>query len=835
MALLSPRNLYDYQRQAIMHQLEHESSMLWLEMGLGKEQPNNEPVLTPRGWVAIGALVPGDHVVGLDGEPTEVLSVHPQGVKDVLKITFSDGSWTRCGWDHLWKVTTGNDMHKGRPWKVLTTRELVDRGLSTGGNSRWIIPLTKTISYPEKNLPIDPYLLGALLGDGHLSEKGGVTICTDIAILDRCGIPLRKIHETSPYTGYGYVRGVKQSLRDLHLMGKRSWEKFVPEIYRRAASHQRYALLQGLLDTDGAPVVRGGVEFSSTAKGLAHAVVELAQSLGGVARLTGPRRTKYQGGVGLPSWRVNVKLPPELTPFTLERKLTKWVRPTKYLPQRRIRSIEPDGREHSRCIRVAAKDSLYLTRSHIVTHNTISALTAIEHRMRAGQVQKTLIFGPLRVIHAVWEREARKWEHTKHLRFSVVHGPIKKREAALFRNADVYLCNYESMCWLAGMLDHYYLSRDKPLPFQMCVYDEVTKVKNSQSQRMKGGTRDIIVEKAKPGIPAVTRKEQVIGWRKIIDHFPFRTGLTGSPAANGYIDLFGQYLCIDGGERLGSFVSHYRTAYFKSDYMGWSYVPTEMGKQCIEEKIADITLKMDAADYLDMPAVKYNNVIVDMPAKAYEKYKEVENELYTRLDDGTEIELFNKASASNKCLQFANGTPYVSPESTEWKPLHDAKLDALEDIIEEAAGKPVLVAYSFKSDAARIMQRFKKLKPVNLTATPARGLEGLINKWNSGGVLLAIGHPASMGHGIDGLQQSGSIVVWFGLNYSLELTEQTNARINRQGQKNPVVIHRIMCRNTLDFAVLDALSRKVDNQTGLKDSIQRYRSGQVLTEVPSFL
>lgn len=451
-------------------------------------------------------------------------------------------------------------------------------------------------------------------------------------------------------------------------------------------------------------------------------------------------------------------------------------------------------------------------------------LTSIVDRMRMGSVQKVLIFGPLRVVQAVWSREAKKWEHTRHLRFSVMHGSKEKRLRALFANADVYLTNYENMNWLAETLDHYYLSQSKPLPFQMVVYDEISKLKNSTSLRMAGGSRD---RKDRYG---EVHKIKVTGWRKIIPHIPIRTGLTGTPASNGYLDLHGQYLAVDGGQRLGAFITHYKNDFFESDYMGWSYTPTDTGKQRIEELISDITKKMDAKDYLDMPAVKVTNLMVDMPEKARKWYREVEKEMFTQLESGREIEVFSRSSVSNKCLQFCNGSPYF-PDSTEFEAVHDAKLDALEDVLEEAGGSPVLCSYTFKSDAARIMKRFKKYKPVNLTAVASKDTEKVINDWNSGKIKLLIGHPASMGHGIDGLQESGSTVVWFGLNWSLELYEQMNGRIDRQGQTRPVSIIRILCRDTIDLAVVDAIERKTDDQEGLKAALQRYRDGITTNEL----
>jgi hypothetical protein len=374
------------------------------------------------------------------------------------------------------------------------------------------------------------------------------------------------------------------------------------------------------------------------------------------------------------------------------------------------------------------------------------------------------------------------------------------------------------MNWLAETLDHYYLAQGKPLPFQMVVYDEVSKLKNSTTRRMAGGYRDFTDKQGNE------HKIKITGWRKFINEFDYRMGLTGTPASNGYLDLHGQYLAVDGGQRLGEYITHYKNSYFVSDYMGWKYVPSDVGKQWIEHKISDITLKMDAADYLDLPAVKTVNLMVDLPPKARKAYEDVERDLFTQLDNGTEIELFSRTSVSNKCLQFCNGTPYVG-DTKEFEKLHDVKLEALEDVLEEAAGQPVLCSYTFKSDARRIMKRFKAYKPVNLTETPSKDTEAVIQRWKDGKIKLLLGHPASMGHGIDGLQENGSIIVWFGLNWSLELHDQMNGRLNRQGQKQSVTVIRILCNDTIDLAVADAIERKTDDQEGLKAALERYRSG----------
>lgn len=459
---------------------------------------------------------------------------------------------------------------------------------------------------------------------------------------------------------------------------------------------------------------------------------------------------------------------------------------------------------------------------------TAITLTSIVQRMKYGQVSKVLIFGPLRVVQSVWEREARKWEHTQHLKFSIMCGTKQERERALFRDADVYLTNYENMNWLTQELDHYYTNAGDVLPFQMVVYDEVTMLKNSTSLRMKGGNRDKADRKGE------IHKIKILGWCMMLDKFKYRIGLTGTPASNGYLDLHGQYLAVDGGERLGPYVTGFKDAYFQSDYMGWSYVPTELGKQWIEQKISDITLKMDSKDYLDLPAVKVTDMMVDMPVAARKAYAEMEAKMFAELDSGVAIEVFSQSSISNKLLQFANGSPFLNSGTDEYEALHDAKLDALEEVLEEAGGSPVLCSYTFKPDAERIMKRFKKYKPVLITDVKSKNVGKMIDDWNSGKTKLLVAHPKSAGHGLDGLQESGHTVVWYGCSWSLELYDQMNARIDRQGQKKVVSIIRILCADTVDLAVADALERKTDNQEGLKAAIQRYRAKMKFGEI-SFL
>lgn len=460
---------------------------------------------------------------------------------------------------------------------------------------------------------------------------------------------------------------------------------------------------------------------------------------------------------------------------------------------------------------------------------TSIALTVAVDRMRAGQVNKILVLGPLRVVQSVWHTEARKWSHLQHLRFSMVLGNANERRRALFAKADVFLVNYDNLNWLAEELSHYFVDRGHPVPFDMCIYDEVTKCKNSTSVRINGGKRDVIDPRTKRE-STITR----VGWRKIIDQFPYRMGLTGSPSPNGYEDLHGQFLVVDGGKRLGPRKTAYLENYFRKGWDGYSDEVTATGQTMIENRISDITLNMDTEDHRgDMPDAVEKDVYVDLPPKAQRAYRDMERDMFAELADGRDVEVFTGAAAATKCLQIANGSAYVEEppedeadgfelEGRQWSKVHDEKLKALEDIIEDANGQPVLVAYAFKTDAERLMSKFKKLNPVNMTAEPASRTQQRIDEWKDGKIQLMVGHPASMGHGIDGLQDAGHILVWFGAPYSLELYEQMNARLNRPGQKSSVSIIRLLARGTIDEAVTEALANKDTSQRALRKAIKQH-------------
>lgn len=425
-------------------------------------------------------------------------------------------------------------------------------------------------------------------------------------------------------------------------------------------------------------------------------------------------------------------------------------------------------------------------------------LTSIAHLLACSFLRGVVIVASIRVIRLVWRQEALKWQHTKHLTFSMLTGTKDQRTRALLRPANIYLINYENLGWLAETLQTYFISKQRPLPFNGVVWDEISKCKNSTTNRVKSTM-------------------------KILPHFDWTTGLTGTPASNGYQDLHGQYLVVDRGQRLGTSKTAFRSRFYRK--VGpHKELPYEGAENEIKQLIGDITLEMSAEDYNKLPDLVVNDINIEMPENLRTMYDRMEKEFFILLDSGKEVEMFNQAALTNKCLQFANGAMYPVAGMPLWEPIHDLKLDALEEIIDEAQGQQVLCAYGYRSDAERIMKKFAHLRPINLTECKSESaLVGAMARWTSGDCPLMIGHPASMGHGIDGLQKAGHTVVWYGLNWSLDLYDQMNARIRRQGQGAPVICHRILMLDTLDQAQALALTEKASTQAGLRNAVKQYR------------
>ena len=416
---------------------------------------------------------------------------------------------------------------------------------------------------------------------------------------------------------------------------------------------------------------------------------------------------------------------------------------------------------------------------------TSTTLTALDDLLfDSFEIHKVLVIAPLRVTK-VWLDEVKKWNHLNYLRCSLVVGTEQERKRALWANADIYIINRENVQWL---IDESGIQFD----FDTLVVDELSSFKNFKTKRFKS------LMKVRPIVKRVI-------------------GLTGTPTSNGLMDLWSEFKLLDQGKRLGRFITNYRDQYFRPDKRNgqvvFSYKPLPFAEDAIYDKISDITISMKAMDYLNMPELISNHVEVEMSEKEMKVYKELKDELVITLGD-EDVTASNAASLSNKLTQMANGAIYL--DNHESAIIHDRKLDALEDLIEAQCGKPVLVAYWFKHDLNRIKNRLEELK-VNFKEIKT---EASIEDWNKGNIEVGLIHPASAGHGLN-LQEGGSTLIWFGLTWSLELYEQTNARLYRQGQKDRcVVIEHIVTKGTIDEQIIKALEEKDKSQSRLIDAVK---------------
>ena len=398
---------------------------------------------------------------------------------------------------------------------------------------------------------------------------------------------------------------------------------------------------------------------------------------------------------------------------------------------------------------------------------------------------RILVIAPLRVARNTWSDEIEKWDHLKHLQYSIAVGTESERLEALKQKADIYIINRENLQWLIE-------KSGIPFDFDMVVIDELSSFKNHQAKRFKS------LMKVRPKVKRIV-------------------GLTGTPSSNGLMDLFAEFKILDMGVRLGRFIGQYRSSYFKPDKMNgpivYSYKPMPGAEKAIYEKISDITISMKAKDHLKMPELINSKYLVHLSEKEKKKYEDMKAELVLALPEG-EITAANAASLSGKLSQMANGAVYADDESI--LSVHERKLDALEDIIEAANGKTVLVAYWFKHDLMRIEERLKS-KDIPFEKLDS---DASIKKWNKGELPVALIHPASAGHGLN-LQSGGSTLVWFGITWSLELYQQTVARLYRQGQSEGTVTNiHILAKDTVDERIMKALQEKDSTQSALIDAVK---------------
>nr|WP_285891209.1 DEAD/DEAH box helicase [Paenibacillus pasadenensis] len=412
---------------------------------------------------------------------------------------------------------------------------------------------------------------------------------------------------------------------------------------------------------------------------------------------------------------------------------------------------------------------------------TVITLTAI-HDLKYNRfaVRRTLVIAPKKVAEATWTNEASKWQHLQHLRIIPVLGSAAKRIRALNTPGDIWVINRDNVAWL---VEHY----RNAWPFDMVVLDELSSFKNHQAKRFK-----------------------CLTW--IRPHIKRIVGLTGTPAPNGLLDLWAQVFLLDQGERLEKFVTHYREKYFERNYNGFGYTAKPGADEVIHRNIADLCISMKAEDYLQLPDVTTNVIPVVLDDKAAAQYKRMEKDLLLQIED-TEITAASAAVLTGKLLQLCNGALYDDARNVH--EIHDSKLEAFLELIEQLAGKPALVFYSYQHDLSRVKAALSKSGlRVRELKTPQDQLD-----WNAGQIDILLAHPASAAYGLN-LQDGGNHVIWFGLTWSLELYQQANGRLHRQGQKQKVVLHHLVVQSGADEDVMSALDDKATTQDRLLSALK---------------
>lgn len=421
---------------------------------------------------------------------------------------------------------------------------------------------------------------------------------------------------------------------------------------------------------------------------------------------------------------------------------------------------------------------------------TVTTLTAIDELLHDSfeiEKGKILVIAPLRVAEDTWSSEVAKWDHLKHLKISKVLGSAKQRQKALASKADIYIINRDNVVWLTE-----YLKKD--WSFKTIIIDELSSFKNPSSKRFKS-------------------------LKRISPYFDRVIGLTGTPAPRSLLDLWPQLYLLDRGKRLGGTFTWYKSRYFTPGkhrgYVVYEWRLREGSEDEIQKSISDICISLQAKDWLTLPKLINVTHSVSLPKNIYQDYIKFEREKIIEFEAG-EVVASNEGVLAGKLMQFSNGAIYNDDKS--YRLIHDTKLDELEDLVEAANSNPVLIFYNFKHDEARIFERLKNYEPRTIKSSKD------IEDWNSGDIQVLVCHPASMGHGLN-LQQGGHIIIWFGLTWDLEIYQQANARLYRQGQTKSVLIHHIVCKDTIDEDVMDRLHSKATNQKRLIDAVKARMEG----------
>ncbi|MDQ5823306.1 MAG: SNF2-related protein [Chloroflexota bacterium] len=771
--------LYPYQAVGTLFLAFTEKALLADDMGLGKAQPLDAKVLTPTGWKYMGDMQVGDKVINSHGGVSSITGVYPQGIKDIYRVEFTDGSSTQCCDEHLWQVNTPVRRRRGSPPRVKPLRELRGSLHDTVGNRQHFIPMVRPVEFREVELPLDPYLLGVLIGDGGFVHHSTMLSSADPGILNEVERLLPEGVTLTKKTGYDWALSqgrtsranpVTTALRSLGLMGHHSHEKFIPDLYKFASVATRESLLQGLLDTDGH--VRpsdNNIEFTSTSLRLALDVVALVQSLGGTARLR-PKRTSYtysgEHREGRLAYRMSIALPSQIRPFRLARKADTYHPRLKYPPARAIKSVVYFGRKEAQCIATDAPDQLYVADDYIVTHNTPQALAAAKLLQEWHGIKKVLVITPASVKYQ-WGREIERFSDESYV---VVTGSKQKREQQYATGATFTIINYELVL---RDLDHI-----RALNADLVILDEAQRIKNWRA-----------------------KTSQAI---KELPH-PFAFVLTGTPLENKLEELYSIVEFLD--EKLLGPPWQFMAQHVVKDE--WGGIIGYKDLDGVRRAIAPILLRRRKADVLqDLPARIDNDFWLELEPEQERLYRPLEKQLTAllRLPEWD-------AAASAMALRLitllreaATAAQLVNPE------VHSSrKLKELPALVEEIAleGHKMLIFTQWERMTRLAEQALQGLdvKTVRLYGgLGMRARQRIIEQFMTDPQTAVFISTDAGGLGLN--LQAASFVINLDLPWNPARVEQRIGRAHRIGQTQPVNVINMIAQNTIEQRVLDVLYRK---------------------------
>ncbi|RKZ06952.1 hypothetical protein DRQ25_12740 [Candidatus Fermentibacteria bacterium] len=820
---------YQFKKPPFLHQIigwrflhAMTTPALFGDCGIGKLNHVLTPVLTPEKWRPIGELAVGDLVMARDGKPYPVTGIYPQGIKPLFRVTFNDGASVLAGAEHLWLVRSFNDDQRNKPWRTMSTAEIVDAGLFYGKaqqSSRWRIPLVEPIQFAKQDLPLHPYILGVLLGDGSITTgtpswtKNDAEIATTIAPLlpPRCTVheltPIGRTKRWSIVTPLGQANSVTQTLKGLGLWGCHSWEKFVPHEYLFASPKQRLELLQGLLDTDGGTGATCTVEFSSSSQDLADAVVFLTQSLGGRAKhsLKAKPKFRYKGELrtGRPSYLVRLTLPSDVSPFKLDRKK----HPHTHNIVRTITSIEPEGEAEAVCISVDSPDKTYVVNDFIVTHNTFIVGTWADSLVKAGDPLALIVLCPVNIIKHAWQHDLEKFTDLKSVR---LHEPStyktkEKRAARYAQDGDVYIINPESAIRQEKELMALIRRLLKAGKHYALVIDESSKIKSNTSQIYK--LCRLLRAKASNAI-----------------------AMTGTPAPNGIGDLWSQFHILDHGLTLQPSFQDYRHDTHVSFQMkgvdavyGGRKVPITHWRPkagigpSVYESIKDRMVRFRAEDCVDLPDKQFLRRDVTMTKEQTKVYNDMRDRLFAEFENEP-ITARVAAVRLMKLREITGG--FVINDNKEAVPLckDPPKMLECDGLLDQVLGKRLgdedrkptkaIIWAQYKWECKTLVKRYRRFG--------ARGLFGGISHvardrnieafQHDDNCQILVCHPKSAGHGLTLVE--ANYAIYYSFSYDYEEFYQSARRIARPGQTRPMFFYFLMVPDSIDGVMITALERK---------------------------